>query len=43
MTSEAWSQVSNGLVYSTITVLAIALVAFALDLAVGSGRDRMWE
>jgi cytochrome c-type biogenesis protein CcsB len=29
------------LVYSTIVVLAVALVAFALDLAVGSGRQRV--
>ena len=43
MTSEQWSQISNGLVYSAITVLAIALVAFALDLAVGSGVGRMRE
>ena len=41
MTSEAWAHISNGLVYSTIIVLAIALVAFALDLAVGSGRQRL--
>ena len=41
MTSEAWAHLSNAFVYSTIIVLAIALVAFALDLAVGSGRRRM--
>ena len=41
MTSESWAQVSNTLVYSTIIVLAIALVAFALDLAVGTGRQRL--
>lgn len=41
MTSESWAQLSNGLVYSTIIVLAIALVAFALDLAVGSGYQRL--
>ena len=41
MTSETWAQISNGLVYSTIVVLAVTLVAFALDLAVGSGRSRL--
>ena len=41
MTSESWAQLSNGLVYSKIIVLAIALVAFALDLAVGSGYQRL--
>ncbi|MFL6070370.1 MAG: c-type cytochrome biogenesis protein CcsB [Actinomycetes bacterium] len=41
MTSEAWAHISNAFVYSTIIVLAIALVAFALDLAVGSGRRRV--
>jgi cytochrome c-type biogenesis protein CcsB len=41
VTSQSWAQVSNALVYSTIIVLAVALVAFALDLAVGSGRTRM--
>jgi cytochrome c-type biogenesis protein CcsB len=41
VTSESWAQISNALVYSTIIVLAVALVAFALDLAVGSGRTRM--
>jgi cytochrome c-type biogenesis protein CcsB len=41
VTSEAWAHISNGLVYSTIVVLAVALVAFALDLAVGSGRRRV--
>jgi cytochrome c-type biogenesis protein CcsB len=41
VTSEAWAHISNGLVYSTIVVLAVALVAFALDLAVGSGRQRL--
>jgi cytochrome c-type biogenesis protein CcsB len=41
VTSETWAHLSNGLVYSTIIVLSIALVAFALDLAVGSGRRRL--
>jgi cytochrome c-type biogenesis protein CcsB len=41
VTSQTWAHVSNLLVYSTIIVLAVALVAFALDLAVGSGRSRM--
>ena len=41
MSSESWAQLSNGLVYSTIIVLALALVAFALDLAVGSGYRRL--
>ena len=41
MSSESWAQLSNGLVYSTIIVLAVALVAFALDLAVGSGHRRL--
>ncbi|HEX5017784.1 MAG TPA: c-type cytochrome biogenesis protein CcsB [Actinomycetes bacterium] len=41
MTSESWAHLSNGLVYSTIIVLAVALFAFALDLAVGSGRRRL--
>ena len=41
MTSESWAYLSNALVYSTIVVLAIALVAFALDLAVGRGQHRV--
>lgn len=41
MSSEAWAELSNGLVYSTIIVLAVALVMFALDLAVGSGYHRV--
>ena len=40
MSSESWAQVSNALVYSTIIVLAVALVAFAADLAFGVGRKR---
>ena len=40
MSSETWAQVSNALVYSTIIVLAVALVAFAADLAFGVGRRR---
>ena len=40
MSSETWAQVSNALVYSTIIVLAVALVAFAADLAFGVGRKR---
>jgi cytochrome c-type biogenesis protein CcsB len=41
VTSETWAHLSNNLVYSAIVVLSIALVAFALDLAVGSGRRRL--
>ena len=40
MSSQTWAHISNGLVYSTIIVLAVALVAFAADLAVGTGRQR---
>ncbi len=40
MSSETWAQVSNALVYSTIIVLAVALVAFAADLAFGVGQRR---
>jgi cytochrome c-type biogenesis protein CcsB len=40
LSSQAWAQVSNALVYSTIIVLAVALVAFAADLATGTGRRR---
>lgn len=40
MSSEAWAHLSNALVYSTIVVLFLAVVAFALDLALGSGRRR---
>jgi cytochrome c-type biogenesis protein CcsB len=40
VSSETWAQVSNALVYSTIIVLAVALVAFAADLAFGVGRTR---
>ena len=36
MSSQTWAQMSNALVYSTIIVLAVALVAFAADLAFGS-------
>jgi cytochrome c-type biogenesis protein CcsB len=40
VSSEAWAHLSNALVYSTIVVLFLAVVAFALDLAFGSGRRR---
>ena len=40
MNSETWAQVSNALVYSTIIVLAVALVAFAADLALGLASAR---
>jgi cytochrome c-type biogenesis protein CcsB len=40
VSSQTWAHLSNGLVYSTIIVLAVALVAFAADLAVGTGRRR---
>ena len=40
MSSETWAHLSNALVYSTIVVLFLAVVAFALDLALGSGRRR---
>ena len=40
MSNQSWEQLSNALVYSTIIVLAIALVAFAADLAFGVGRER---
>jgi cytochrome c-type biogenesis protein CcsB len=40
MSTQTWAYISNGLVYSTIIVLAVALVAFAADLAVGTGRRR---
>lgn len=40
MSSQTLAHISNGLVYSTTIVLALALVAFAADLAVGSGRQR---
>jgi cytochrome c-type biogenesis protein CcsB len=43
VSAEAWAQVSNALVYSTIIVLAVALVAFAADLAAGTGRRRASE
>ena len=40
MTDEALAQLSNNLVYATLIVLALALVAYAADLAFGSGRAR---
>lgn len=40
MSSQSWAYLSNALVYSTIIVLFLAVIAFALDLAVGSGRQR---
>jgi cytochrome c-type biogenesis protein CcsB len=40
MSSQNWAHVSNALVYSTIIVLSVALVAFAADFAVGTGRQR---
>ena len=43
MTSEAWAHISNGLVDSTIIVLTLALITFALDLAVGSGKRRVQQ
>ncbi len=36
MSSLTWAHISNGLVYSTIIVLAVALLAFAADLARGN-------
>ena len=38
MTNEAWAHLSNGLVVSSIIVLALALVMLALDLANGTGQ-----
>ena len=43
MTDQALAQLSNNLVYATLVVLALALVAFAADLAFGSGRRRAQE
>ena len=40
MSSQTWAYVSNALVYSTIIVLSLALVAFAADFALGTGRRR---
>jgi len=40
VSSQTWAYVSNALVYSTIIVLALALVAFAADFALGTGRRR---
>ncbi|MCU0277531.1 MAG: c-type cytochrome biogenesis protein CcsB [Candidatus Nanopelagicales bacterium] len=40
MSSETWAYTSNALVYSTIIVLSFALLAFAADLAVGTGQKR---
>ncbi|MCZ3385697.1 MAG: c-type cytochrome biogenesis protein CcsB [Actinomycetia bacterium] len=40
MSSQTWAYTSNALVYSTIIVLAFSLLAFAADLAVGTGRKR---
>ena len=40
MTDEALAQLSNNLVYATLIVLALGLVAYAADLAFGSGRAR---
>lgn len=40
MSSQTWAHVSNALVYSTIIVLSVALVAFAADFALGTGRRR---
>ncbi len=40
MSSESWAHLSNALVYSTIIVLSVALVAFAADFALGTGRRR---
>lgn len=43
MSSQSWAYVSNALVYSTIIVLFLAVIAFALDLAVGTGKQRAVE
>ncbi|MEO8106611.1 MAG: c-type cytochrome biogenesis protein CcsB [Actinomycetes bacterium] len=43
MSSQTWAHVSNALVYSTIIVLSVALVAFAADFAMGTGRRRAEE
>lgn len=43
MSSEYLAYLSNALVYGTIVVLFVALGAFALDLAVGSGRRRAFQ
>jgi cytochrome c-type biogenesis protein CcsB len=40
VTDQALAQLSNNLVYATLIVLALALVAFCADLAYGSGRRR---
>jgi cytochrome c-type biogenesis protein CcsB len=40
VSSESWAHLSNALVYSTIIVLSVALVAFAADFALGTGRRR---
>jgi cytochrome c-type biogenesis protein CcsB len=40
MTNETWAHLSNGLVVSSIIVLVLALVMFALDLANGTGQRR---
>jgi len=40
VSSQTWAHVSNALVYSTIIVLSVALVAFAADFAMGTGRQR---
>ena len=40
MTDQSLAQLSNNLVYATLVVLALAMVAFAADLAFGSGRRR---
>jgi cytochrome c-type biogenesis protein CcsB len=43
VTDQALAQLSNNLVYATLIVLTLALVAFAADLAFGSGRRRARE
>ncbi|MFZ0324160.1 MAG: c-type cytochrome biogenesis protein CcsB, partial [Actinomycetes bacterium] len=40
MTDAALAALSNNLVYATLVVLTLALMAFAADLAVGAGRVR---
>ena len=43
MNSTSLAQTSNFLVYGALIVLALAMVAFAVDLGVGSGRRRAAE
>jgi len=40
VTEQALASLSNNLVYATLVVLTVALIAFAADLAYGTGRRR---